>query len=314
MCRDGLCTGVRLGLCFLCCVLACCVHSGTLVTCVCHIDLTTPLFAALKCQQAAWLVARRLARVGRVCTRQGSPALMRSRHQRVDLCADHGGLGRSRQAGPDRPRHGAARVQPVQSQEGAAHPNPTLTSNLTRSPLHCNCLLGRCDRRLAFSGWQVEGDYLPLYKNYGLGLTTWSPLASGLLTGKYSKDHVPPDSRLAQEMYKVRMLRVQDLGLATHGAGDVQFACVRVLAAFRMLSSSASVGKLHSRPACVVTRIPSSQPAGSRHMCKSFGGLFYNSVHTSVHSLYCVLRTTCGLCLNSETASTVLHACRRQAC
>ena len=53
-------------------------------------------------------------------------------------------------------------------------------------------------------GWQVEGDYLPLYKNYGLGLTTWSPLASGLLTGKYSKDHVPPDSRLAQEMYKVR--------------------------------------------------------------------------------------------------------------
>ena len=57
-------------------------------------------------------------------------------------------------------------------------------------------------------GWQVEGDYLPLYKNYGLGLTTWSPLASGLLTGKYSKDHVPPDSRLGQEMYKVRMLKV----------------------------------------------------------------------------------------------------------
>jgi aryl-alcohol dehydrogenase-like predicted oxidoreductase len=28
----------------------------------------------------------------------------------------------------------------------------------------------------------------------GLGLTTWSPLASGLLTGKY-RDGVPPDSR-----------------------------------------------------------------------------------------------------------------------
>ena len=54
--------------------------------------------------------------------------------------------------------------------------------------------------------WQVEGDYLPLYKNHGLGLTTWSPLASGLLTGKYSKDHVPPDSRLALEMYKARAL------------------------------------------------------------------------------------------------------------
>jgi len=51
---------------------------------------------------------------------------------------------------------------------------------------------------------QVEGDFLPLYKAYGTGLTIWSPLASGLLTGKYSKDHVPPDSRLAQEMYKAR--------------------------------------------------------------------------------------------------------------
>lgn len=50
---------------------------------------------------------------------------------------------------------------------------------------------------------QVEVDYAPLYKKVGLGLTTWSPLASGLLTGKYAKDHVPADSRLALEMYKV---------------------------------------------------------------------------------------------------------------
>ncbi|KAK9835418.1 hypothetical protein WJX81_008165 [Elliptochloris bilobata] len=53
-----------------------------------------------------------------------------------------------------------------------------------------------------FNRKKVEGDFLPLYAKYGLGLTIWSPLASGLLTGKYSKDHVPPDSRLAQEMYK----------------------------------------------------------------------------------------------------------------
>ncbi len=50
---------------------------------------------------------------------------------------------------------------------------------------------------------KVEKDYLPLYKEYGLGTTIWSPLASGLLTGKYSKDHVPEGSRLALEMYKV---------------------------------------------------------------------------------------------------------------
>jgi voltage-dependent potassium channel beta subunit len=41
---------------------------------------------------------------------------------------------------------------------------------------------------------RVEKEYAPLYGEIGLGLTTWSPLASGLLTGKY-RGGVPPDSR-----------------------------------------------------------------------------------------------------------------------
>jgi voltage-dependent potassium channel beta subunit len=41
---------------------------------------------------------------------------------------------------------------------------------------------------------RVEVEYSRLYEEIGLGLTTWSPLASGLLTGKY-KDGVPPGSR-----------------------------------------------------------------------------------------------------------------------
>lgn len=49
---------------------------------------------------------------------------------------------------------------------------------------------------------KVEVEYVPLYNNYGLGLTTWSPLASGVLTGKYSKDSIPPDSRFSLENYK----------------------------------------------------------------------------------------------------------------
>ena len=32
---------------------------------------------------------------------------------------------------------------------------------------------------------KVEKEFAPLYDRIGLGLTTWSPLASGLLTGKY---------------------------------------------------------------------------------------------------------------------------------
>lgn len=41
---------------------------------------------------------------------------------------------------------------------------------------------------------RVENKYARLYEDIGLGLTTWSPLASGLLTGKYN-DGIPADSR-----------------------------------------------------------------------------------------------------------------------
>lgn len=50
---------------------------------------------------------------------------------------------------------------------------------------------------------RVEKEYAPLYKNYGTGLTTWSPLASGILTGKYSGGKVPEGSRLSLESFQV---------------------------------------------------------------------------------------------------------------
>ena len=45
---------------------------------------------------------------------------------------------------------------------------------------------------------RVEQEYKRLIEDTGLGLTTWSPLASGLLTGKY-RNGVPPGSRGALE-------------------------------------------------------------------------------------------------------------------
>jgi len=45
---------------------------------------------------------------------------------------------------------------------------------------------------------RVELEYAPLYAEYGMGTTIWSPLASGLLTGKYN-DGVPEKTRLGQE-------------------------------------------------------------------------------------------------------------------
>ena len=41
---------------------------------------------------------------------------------------------------------------------------------------------------------KIEREYARLYADIGLGTTTWSPLASGLLTGKYAKG-IPADSR-----------------------------------------------------------------------------------------------------------------------
>ena len=56
---------------------------------------------------------------------------------------------------------------------------------------------------------RVEQEYKRLYEDIGLGLTTWSPLASGLLTGKY-RNGVPPDSRGAR----------QDMGFLVKGLTD----------------------------------------------------------------------------------------------
>ncbi|MFN7664999.1 MAG: potassium channel beta subunit family protein [Inhella sp.] len=49
-----------------------------------------------------------------------------------------------------------------------------------------------------FHRQRVEQEYARLYEDIGLGLTTWSPLASGLLTGKY-RQGVPAGSRGAME-------------------------------------------------------------------------------------------------------------------
>ncbi|WP_304242681.1 aldo/keto reductase [Gracilinema caldarium] len=48
---------------------------------------------------------------------------------------------------------------------------------------------------------RVEKEYQRLYSDIGLGLTTWSPLASGILSGKYAKG-IPAGSRLSLPGYE----------------------------------------------------------------------------------------------------------------
>ncbi len=52
-----------------------------------------------------------------------------------------------------------------------------------------------------FARDRFEKEYAPLYKELGYGTTIFSPLASGLLTGKYNEG-IPDDSRAALEGYE----------------------------------------------------------------------------------------------------------------
>ena len=52
-----------------------------------------------------------------------------------------------------------------------------------------------------FARERVEKEYAQLYKEIGLGTTIWSPLASGLLTGKYNQG-IPPGTRLTLPGYE----------------------------------------------------------------------------------------------------------------
>ncbi len=71
-----------------------------------------------------------------------------------------------------------------------------------------------------FERYRMEMDYIPVFKNVGLGTTIWSPLAAGFLTGKYNNG-VPEGSRLAMEgfdwlkdrwLQKEKIEKVQQLG------------------------------------------------------------------------------------------------------
>jgi voltage-dependent potassium channel beta subunit len=77
---------------------------------------------------------------------------------------------------------------------------------------------------------KVERDYLPVYDTFGLGTTIWSPLASGLLTGKYNNG-MPNDSRANLPGYewlrdimmgdqgRARIEKIKELAKIADGAG-----------------------------------------------------------------------------------------------
>ena len=56
---------------------------------------------------------------------------------------------------------------------------------------------------------RFEVEYARLFKDYGYGATTWSPLASGFLTGKYNQG-IPAGSRATLNGYDFLVERIKD--------------------------------------------------------------------------------------------------------
>jgi aryl-alcohol dehydrogenase-like predicted oxidoreductase len=44
---------------------------------------------------------------------------------------------------------------------------------------------------------RIERELLPMARTYGIGIIPWSPIAQGLLTGKYRRDKIPKEGRYA---------------------------------------------------------------------------------------------------------------------
>ena len=78
---------------------------------------------------------------------------------------------------------------PTSARPGTSPRSITCTSRSSSSP-----------STTCFNRKQVEVEYARLYEDIGLGLTTWSPLASGLLTGKYRERRAGGQPRDAAEL------------------------------------------------------------------------------------------------------------------
>jgi aryl-alcohol dehydrogenase-like predicted oxidoreductase len=84
----------------------------------------------------------------------------------------------------------------------------------------------------------VEGELVPLALDAGMGLTPWSPLAGGFLSGKYSRDGEAPDTRR---------------GLITGGPGAEQYVVIDAL--------TAVAGEIGASPAAVALAWLRTRPA-----------------------------------------------------
>lgn len=133
---------------------------------------------------------------------------------------------------------------------------------------------------------RVEQEYVRLYQDLGLGITTWSPLASGLLTGKY-RAGVPGDSRANIKGYdwmkdavtdsKKNAMVAQLAGLAAELGGSVaQLAlawCLKNPNVSTVITGASRVSQVHENMQAV-NLVPMLSPAVMQRIEEIFAGNF----------------------------------------
>jgi aryl-alcohol dehydrogenase-like predicted oxidoreductase len=102
-------------------------------------------------------------------------------------------------------------------------------------------------------GRDVERDVIPMMNHYGIGLTVWSPLASGFLSGKYTPQSLAdPDNRYSghdvlpfDREVGFRLVDRMRLIAANHGASVAQVAIAWLLSRAVVTSVLLGVTKRH---------------------------------------------------------------------
>ena len=102
-------------------------------------------------------------------------------------------------------------------------------------------------------GRDVERDVIPMMRRYGLGMTVWSPLASGFLSGKYTRQNLTdPDNRLSgfdllpfDKEHGFTVVEKMRGIASSHGVSVVQVALAWLLAKDAVTSLILGASKLH---------------------------------------------------------------------
>lgn len=102
-------------------------------------------------------------------------------------------------------------------------------------------------------GRDIERDVIPMMRQYGVGLTVWSPLSSGFLSGKYTRENLKdPDNRISgfdllpfDKEHGFRVVEQMRGVASAHGCSVVQVALAWLLAKPAVTSVILGAAKLH---------------------------------------------------------------------